>query len=92
MHASFGQPSMKEDELRHARSAQSEPGQTAFEVDQSRESEAAFGKAVYDTKNGPAGDSSIKKKLTSHKFCKQSTKREMQSKTIGCCETSHSGP
>ena len=49
VHASFEQLSVKEDELRHARSAQrlsdarvGAMDQTAFEVDQSLESEAAF--------------------------------------------------
>ena len=70
----------------------SEPSQTANEVDQSLESEAAFDKAVYAIKKGPVRDSSMKKKLTFHMFYKQSSKRGMQSRTIGCCETSHSGP
>ena len=38
-----------------------------------------FDKEVYDAKNGPARDGSVKKKFTFDEFFKQSTKREMHS-------------
>ena len=77
--ASSEQLSKKEVELRHACSAQrlsdagvGTKGQAAFEV----ESDADFGEAENAIKNGLARDSSIEKKLTFHKFYKQSTNKE----------------
>ena len=92
VHASFEQPSVKEDELCHPRLAQrlssasrpwSEPGQTAFEVDQSPESEAAFHKAVYAIKNGRSVTEYVEviKKVArseTQQVQKQETKPELQ--------------